>query len=94
MKIPEFTAEVSLYRTGELNKFSATGVANATGQQVVPQWDWDHVTFNPKCIYGPCIPIFYCVDPIGCKVVGHKRQRCCYLGSFSLGCNWVACAPV
>jgi hypothetical protein len=92
MTMPGFTAETSLYTTSEVYELSAVGFVSAGRQEIVPQappgpWpDW-----KIKCTYGPCYPIFNCVDPLGCEVVGYTRQRCCYLYGISLGCKWVSC---
>lgn len=89
MNVPGFSAETSLYTTSGVYGLS---VAAAARQEVVPQaplgsWpDW-----KVNCTYGICQPILYCVDPLGCKVVGHRRQHCCYLHGIPLGCNWVSC---
>lgn len=90
MSIPGFTAEISLFKISDRYNIKTAWVG-AGGQTVVPQAPIGFPSLPYKCIYGPCLPILNCVDPLGCKVVGYRRQRCCYFGPFPLGCSWVAC---
>lgn len=84
--MPGFTAETSLPRTGEHYRDTAVWANNSGELAVIPQ-QFAHY------VYGPCIPIFYCEDPTGCHVVGHKRRRCLQgsSGTPPFGCSWVSC---
>ncbi len=91
MNMPGFAGEAALDKSDECYRATAEW-AKGGDSAVMPQ-----APFPPggplqyKCTHGLCIPIVNCIDPIGCFVVAHKRQRCCYLGGIPLGCSWVAC---